>query len=179
MPKRINETDDLKNRLGGIGLPSGGGASSDGPMYDFLFSQAEDLARELTKALKPHQATNSLAQSVEPKITVQGTGYRFQLLMDEYWRFLNDGRKPGKRPPIAPLEKWITAKGIDLGPGDKMKKRKGMAYGIATNIGKNGTKATHFFDKVVDVQWIKEFQDGAQKAFKAQVLFELDNVGKR
>lgn len=180
MAKKLSETAAFKTQLGGIGSTGGGGDTTTGesPLADFLQAKAEELVRELTKNLKPSQATNNLAQSVEPRITVQGLGYRFQLFMDSYWRWVNDGRKPGKRPPIAPIEKWVTAKGIDVGPGDKMKNRRGMAYGIATNIGKNGTKGTKFFSKVVNKQWEEDFIRDLQKAWKQQVLIEISSALK-
>lgn len=50
-----------------------------------------------------------------------------------YAFFAEEGRGPGKRPPIAPLKAWAKLK---LG-------NENAAWGIATNIAKRGTKARH------------------------------------
>lgn len=44
------------------------------------------------------------------------------------------GRKPGKRPPIAPLERWVKAK-LHLSG----KEAKGVAFAISNKIAKEGT----------------------------------------
>ena len=52
----------------------------------------------------------------------------------DYSQQLALGRKPGKRPPVAPLQKWAMAK---FGVGSK--EALGMAYAIAKKIEKEGT----------------------------------------
>ena len=57
--------------------------------------------------------------------TIRGREYSQQLAL---------GRKPGKRPPIAPLEKWVNAKFGITGA-----QARSMAFAIATKIAKEGT----------------------------------------
>lgn len=52
----------------------------------------------------------------------------------DYSQYLAKGRKPGQRPPIAPLEKWVNAKF-----GISGAQAKSMAFAIATKIAKEGT----------------------------------------
>ena len=52
----------------------------------------------------------------------------------DYSQYLAKGRKPGQRPPIAPLEKWVNAKF-----GISGTQAKSMAFAIATKIAKEGT----------------------------------------
>jgi hypothetical protein len=60
-----------------------------------------------------------------------------------YAKELHEGRPPGKRPPVEPddagggysILDWVREKGI----GD-VKSQRSIAYAIATNIGKYGTK---------------------------------------
>lgn len=51
-----------------------------------------------------------------------------------YTEFLTKGRKPGKRPPIAPLINWAKAK---FGVGEK--EAKSIAFAVATKIANSGT----------------------------------------
>lgn len=52
----------------------------------------------------------------------------------DYSQQLALGRKPGKRPPVVPLQKWAMAKF-----GVSSKEALGMAYAIAKKIEKEGT----------------------------------------
>lgn len=52
----------------------------------------------------------------------------------DYSYYLEHGRKPGKRPPIAPLERWAQAK---LGLSGQQ--AKSAAFAIANKIAKEGT----------------------------------------
>lgn len=52
----------------------------------------------------------------------------------EYTEQLVYGRKPGKRPPIQPLERWVNAKLRIQGS-----QAKGIAFAIANKIAKEGT----------------------------------------
>ena len=55
----------------------------------------------------------------------------------DYIYYVEQGRKPGKRPPRKAIEQWITDKGIIP---DKISKQS-LAYLIAKKIGEEGTTA--------------------------------------
>lgn len=63
-----------------------------------------------------------------------------------YAPFANYGRKPGKRPPIDPILKWVALKPINTGNKDA----RSVAFAIATAIGKRGVKPKFFFEKAVE-----------------------------
>lgn len=52
----------------------------------------------------------------------------------QYTEQLVYGRKPGKRPPIAPIESWVNQK-----LGYSGTQARGIAFAIATKIAKEGT----------------------------------------
>lgn len=83
-----------------------------------------------------------------------------------YAPFVEEGRKKGKMPPLAPIIKWIEQKKIRLqnkksGGFIKMSttSTKGVAnirrvaYAIARKIGREGTKATHFFGDAMEYEF--------------------------
>ena len=78
----------------------------------------------------------------------------------DYAPFVEEGRKKGKRPPLAPIIKWIKQKRIRLqnkksGGFIKMSDTniKGAAYTIARKIGRKGTKATHFYGDAMEYEF--------------------------
>lgn len=58
----------------------------------------------------------------------------------DYYKYIEDGRRRGKMPPLTATRKWARKKGID----------DSAVYPIARSIGKNGIKAKSYvkdFDK--------------------------------
>ncbi len=76
------------------------------------------------------EATGEWRKNLEVK-SGQNVGY---INGRQYSEQLALGRKPGKRPPIAPIEKWVNAK-----LGIHGKQATGVAFAIATKIAKEGT----------------------------------------
>lgn len=75
-------------------------------------------------------ATGEWRENVKPlaeanKGIISGRQYTEQLVY---------GRKPGNRPPVQPLEKWVNAK-----LGIQGSQAKGIAFAIANKIAKEGT----------------------------------------
>jgi hypothetical protein len=70
------------------------------------------------------------------------------ILMEDYGVdfVFGEGSRPSKPPPIAPIEKWIRAKGIT--PRNKKGQYspiKGMAFAISKNLSKVGYKGYRIF----------------------------------
>jgi len=87
---------------------------------------------------------SSLAASIEPVFNFDD--FEVDFLMNAYWYYVNNGRKPGgsKLPPIEPLKLWAQ-KRLGLS-GDEAK---GAAFGIARNIYKFGIQPSYFYDRAV------------------------------
>ena len=85
--------------------------------------------------------------------TIRGRDYSQQLAL---------GRKPGKRPPIAPLEKWVNAKFGITGA-----QARSMAFAIATKIAKEGTtwhqKGGSDLIEVLESNEVREYIEGEMR----------------
>lgn len=75
-------------------------------------------------------ASGRLANSIEKKLTPKGG----QILADDYWWYLVNGRRPGKFPPLKDIEQWIDDKGLVY----DIPKRQ-LAFLIARKIANEGT----------------------------------------
>lgn len=60
----------------------------------------------------------------------------------DYALFVDQGRAPGKMPPIAPIELWVR-RVLGLGQG----KSRRVAFLVARAIGRRGTKGAHAVEK--------------------------------
>ena len=55
-------------------------------------------------------ASKSLYQDITPKITPKANGANLKIQMLDYWQFVENGRKAGKMPPVAPLIEYVKNK---------------------------------------------------------------------
>lgn len=87
-------------------------------------------------------------------------GLRVEISIEDYWKWLENGRAPGKRPPMSAIEKWIANKRITPFPDSsgKIPTDRSLAYIIARSIGENGLPARGFFSKAND-QTFEEYRE--------------------
>ncbi len=77
-----------------------------------------------------------LDQYTTQKSTIKVNNFlSLTLFTPSHIQFARYGRGPGKPPPIDPIMKWLSQKGIVK----DAKQAKGTAIAIAKSIGKNGT----------------------------------------
>ena len=98
---------------------------------DIAKEAVEKLRTDIRKIMvdRNKNATNSTTNSIGV-IPSQGQGFGQALLeADSTWKWVGNGRGPGKMPPIAPIQAWINARGLTLN-----------AWGVARKIGLKGSK---------------------------------------
>lgn len=112
----------------------------EGALTDAIEKSAKIVKQKArrTAGSPPIVNTGELARGVDYKMTSKlsarvGADAR-------YSEWVEKGRKPGKMPPVAPIERWAKTK---LG-------QSGLGFVIARKIGRKGTKAQPFFFPAVD-----------------------------
>jgi len=95
------------------------------------------------------------------KIKVKAAQYTVSVELPLYGKYVSEGRKPGKQPPLNVIEKWCQRKGID----------KKAAFPIAKKIGKEGLEPTNFLDPIYEIKKIlpqlsKEFNFYIKESLK-------------
>jgi hypothetical protein len=98
--------------------------------------------------------------------------------MADYWKYVNDGRKPGKYVPIKPLMAWIRTKGFnknkETGKFQKFN-IKGMAFAVSKNIAKFGIAPTYFYDNAFEI-FEREFANEAYEALGIDIAHFFEKV---
>lgn len=94
------------------------------------------LLRQLDKS-----ASNKLIQSLNHDLVtvVKGINYRIEIYGEDYFTFVDKGRKQGKQPPLRKIEKWVTLKGLE----------KKSAFPIARKIGRFGIPPTNIIKQML------------------------------
>jgi hypothetical protein len=68
--------------------------------------------------------------------------------MPDYWYWVNYGRKPGRWPPVAPIDKWVVQKqgfrNVIRDQSGRFIPRKSLVFLIRRSIGLYGYEGTEF-----------------------------------
>jgi len=110
-------------------------------------------AKFYLKRRKKNTKEANLSKSLDYDLKVYPSGgLELGFKAADYFRYVEEGRKPGKMPPISAIAKWIRIKPIklrSLKTGQFIKKDEGnvnsVAYLIARKIGAFGVEPTWFF----------------------------------
>lgn len=110
----------------------------------------EEIANKYRMKLSPHNASGNLSNFTW-KIETPVNHFIVYFDIESYWYFIENGRKPGKRPPIEAIENWINIKPIvpDARSG-RVPTTKQLAFLIARSIGENGTQGHHLLKETLD-----------------------------
>lgn len=114
-------------------------------------------------------ASKTLYNSLQYKVENGNNSFEVKLSLEDYWKYIENGRKPGKWPPISAIKRWIEIKPVLPRP---------MANGkLPTNerkIGLEGIKPRPILQKSIDdvFEVMREFLEEAL-AKDIQEEFEL------
>lgn len=103
-----------------------------------LVDQLSNLYRE---KLRDRKASGRL-ENFTTDISIDNQSFKVIFNLEEYWYYVEHGRKPGKMPPVSAIENWIRIKPVipDARTG-KVPDTKQLAWMIARHIGEYGTYA--------------------------------------
>lgn len=92
-------------------------------------------------------ASGNLSETAKAYGKVEGSSlgkYEYQVIFDlaDYWFYVENGRRPGKRPPISAIEQWIADKGVQPHPraNGSVPSTKQLAFAISSKIAREGTQ---------------------------------------
>ena len=128
--------------------------SEDDGILRIVQNWGNELIAQMQNRLRANKtnASSSLSQSIEPQIKGTQSGYRLTVLMQDYWFYVENGRKPTKGGGNGELYKniyeWIRYKRpmqqkIAQSP-NRIAATKSLAYVITRKIHREGTKAQPF-----------------------------------
>ena len=102
-----------------------------------LVSKLVELCRE---QLKQYDATGSLSNFTY-HINLNGSYFELIFSLQDYYYYLEYGRRAGKQPPIEAIEEWIRVKPIiPYAINGKVPDTRQLAFLIARKIGWEGTE---------------------------------------
>jgi len=111
-----------------------------------LDSGARTMARE--SKIRSPKAFTGLANSIQSR---KLGPMRFEVIAGKNYALgVHEGQKPGHRPAIEAIQKWIKVKGIT--PHNPLYNIRDLAWFIASSIERKGTKAQPFMREAAEAK---------------------------
>ena len=115
-------------------------------------------------------ATYNLYNSFEKVIEVGEDYFKVSISLADYWQYLENGRGPGKFPPVDKIKEWIEVKPVNPTPlsNGKTPSVEQLSFLISRKIANEGTEGKPFFEPAKE-QTIREFEDKINQAIEEDV----------
>lgn len=113
------------------------------------------------------------------KYTVKGTAgiYEIDITLQDYWKYIENGRQPGKWPPVNAIKEWIKIKPVTPFPTSNLKLPtvEQLTYLIGRKIKEKGIKARPLLASAIDTL-MDEFESAVGDAIDADIDIILDSA---
>ena len=88
-------------------------------------------------------ATGNLSNSVSTTTQEQSDNWSVWLSIADYYEYIENGRLPGKQPPITAIQNWLQNKHLPL--------ERNLSWAIAKSIAKRGIPGKHILERSLDI----------------------------
>ena len=147
------------------------------PFLDVLEDYKKEFESLYKSKLEERRATGRLIKSIKTKYEVNGSVYEVSVDLENWWYWIEHGRKPtskGKHCPIEPIISWVKAKGIvPREINGKLPTETQLAYAIRHKIDTEGYNGGQYMQKTLDEingKYTKLLQDALTKCVGSYII---------
>jgi hypothetical protein len=114
------------------------------------------VTRRLAQGLQENAAIASgdLEKSITFRAYQNNAILGLEILMLDYWQYVDEGRKAGRMPPVSKIQEWLTYPNVreklQQNSDKEFSNIESKAFAIAKKIGEKGTKGTDFATNVFE-----------------------------
>lgn len=132
---------------------------------DYFIQQARDNLQENGSI-----ASGDLFNSFEKIVEIEDDFYSVKISLEDYWKYVENGRGAGKFPPIDKIRTWIQIKPITALPdiNGRTPSVEQLTFLISRKIAQEGTKAKPFFETAKQ-EAIEHFENAINMAIEEDV----------
>ena len=116
-------------------------------LQEALAQYAQAIADQYKTNLESsgRRASGELISSVNTNVTVDGNEFVIELQLEDYWKYVEEGRGPGGFPPVNKILEWIKLKPILPYPdkNGKLPTENQLAFLIGRKIANEGFEGTN------------------------------------
>lgn len=112
-------------------------------------------------------ASMTLNDTMKSIVTVVDDHYKVEIELQDYWEYVENGRKPGKFPPVNRIKEWISVKPVRPYPDarGKLPTVDQLAFLIGRKIANEGIDPKPFF---------KPAKEETQRYFEEALVLAID-----
>ena len=115
-------------------------------------------------------ASGNLSNNIKSIVELNDTRLIISLELEDYWKFVEYGRGPGKMPPIDVIEQWIKIKPVIPEPiNGRVPDARQLAFLIARKIGREGTVGRYPIEKIKKSDSMKTIIDDVKRELVRQI----------
>ena len=154
----------------------------------YKFSRTEALLNSFAQTIVnrykdkiSEYASGKLYKTIDYTITSKSDSYLVTINLEEYWKYISYGRRPGaKMPPVEAIENWIKVRKILPRPvtlksgKQRVPTIQQLAYVIARSISRRGIAPRPFMRETI-AETVETFQDKLSAAIRDDVLENLNS----
>ena len=126
-------------------------------MKELELTTIQDITNDFVVELKNRltanktNASGTLSNSIRGIVKQNGKYIVISIQLEDYYQFVENGRKAGKYPPINAIKKWISVKPVLPRPlkSGKLPTQNQLAFLIARKISKVGIKPKPFLKPTI------------------------------
>lgn len=95
-------------------------------------------------------ATHQLSNSIKDIVKFDGKYLTVSIQLEDYYKYVENGRKAGKFPPVEKIKEWIKVKPVlPYTRGKRLPNENQLAYLIGRKIAREGTRANPFLEPTI------------------------------
>ena len=153
---------------------------------EIKFSNLTQVLDEYCKEMKTYfsdqfKDSSDWLNSVQVEINIDDKIVNIDVLVPDYYKYIENGRGPGKFPPIVKIQEWVERKKILPRPmiNGKLPSQESLSFLIARHIAENGTEGKEVLLKTkeyINNIYRQKIQDAIQKDFENYFLQILDKI---
>ena len=147
-------------------------------VVQFLNDFGKELADKYQRKLVNDDAVSSgkLLNSIKYIFKKNNTSFEISMEMAEYWKYVENGRKSGKFPPISAIRESAKATPVMPRPyNGKLPTENQLAFLISRSIAKKGIRPKPIFKDSID-DLMQYLENGLEDAFTKDVEAEMDKI---
>ena len=120
-------------------------------------------------------SSGSLYNTIKSQVVVDDQTITGDLILNDYWKYIEYGRKPGRFPNIQAIKGWIKQKPIiPTGKLGKLPTTDQLAFLISKKIATKGIQGKNLLEKAIDILE-KQYNNKLEDAVTKDVTKEIDN----
>ena len=123
-------------------------------------------------------STGSLYNTIRSQIVNDNQLIAGDLILNDYWKYIEEGRKPGKFPNVQSIKSWIRQKSI-IPKGDKLPNTEQLSFLISRKIARNGIQGKNLLERAIEIlerQYNNIIEDSVTKDIEQTIDNQLKEI---